>query len=121
MHEASGAYPRTSLSQSHRHPRSCFSFSILAVVPVLTTPNKQDAEDRSISTSIHQALLASLRLDLLPKTTIDVFINIIEADGLEACVAAGSIAASTALADAGIEMFGLVVACAAVSTFAGLG
>ncbi|TFK98925.1 3' exoribonuclease family, domain 1-domain-containing protein [Pterulicium gracile] len=73
----------------------------------------RDAEDRSISTSIHQALLASLRLDLLPKTTIDVFINIIEADGLEACVAAGSIAASTALADAGIEMFGLVVACAA--------
>ncbi|KAF7294919.1 hypothetical protein MIND_01030000 [Mycena indigotica] len=73
----------------------------------------RDAEDRSLAVAIHQALASSVRLELLPKSTIDVFITIIECDGLESCVAAGSIAASTALADAGIELFGLVVSCAA--------
>lgn len=73
----------------------------------------RDAEDRSLAVAIHQALLSSVRLELLPKSTIDIFIVIIEADGIEGCIASGSVAASTALADAGIEMFGLVVACSA--------
>ncbi len=33
---------------------------------------------------------------------------------MEGCVAAGSIAATTALADAGIEILGLVTSCSAV-------
>ena len=66
---------------------------------------------------IHQSLLPSLRLELFPKSTIDVFITVLEADGDAACVTAGSIAASAALADAGIEMLGLVAACSAC-TFA---
>ncbi|KAF8591995.1 ribosomal protein S5 domain 2-like protein [Ramaria rubella] len=73
----------------------------------------RDAEDRSIGVLIHQALVPALRLDLLPKSCIDVFITILENDGIEGCVASGSVAASTALADAGIEMFGLVMSCAA--------
>ncbi|KAJ7709871.1 ribosomal protein S5 domain 2-like protein [Mycena rosella] len=73
----------------------------------------RDAEDRSIAVAIHQALVSSVRLDLLPKSTIDIFITIIESDGLDGCVASGSVAASTALADAGIELFGLVTSCAA--------
>jgi exosome complex component MTR3 len=48
---------------------------------------------------------------LFPKSTIDVFITILEADGDAACIASGSVAASAALADAGIEMLGLVAAC----------
>jgi exosome complex component MTR3 len=40
---------------------------------------------------------------------------VIENDGLESCVASASMAASTALADAGIEMLGMVVACCSVS------
>jgi exosome complex component MTR3 len=75
----------------------------------------QDAEDRSIAVLIHQALVASIRLELFPKSTIDVFITIIENDGVEGCIAAGSVAASTALADAGVEMIGLVMSCSAVS------
>ena len=74
----------------------------------------QDAEDRSIAVQIHQALVPAVRLELFPKSTIDIFITIIENDGIEGCIAAGSIAASTALADAGIEMLGLVVSCSAV-------
>ncbi|KAJ7097895.1 3' exoribonuclease family, domain 1-domain-containing protein [Mycena belliarum] len=73
----------------------------------------RDAEDRSIAVAIHQALVSSVRLDLLPKSTIDIFITIIESDGLDGCVASGSVAASAALADAGIELLGLVTSCAA--------
>ncbi|KAH7914690.1 3' exoribonuclease family, domain 1-domain-containing protein [Hygrophoropsis aurantiaca] len=71
----------------------------------------RDAEDRSLAVSIHQAVVSSVRLELFPKSTIDVFITIIENDGLEGCIASGSIAASVALADAGIEMIGLVTSC----------
>lgn len=54
-------------------------------------------------------------LELLPKSSVDIFIIIIENDGIEGCIASGIIAASTALADAEIEMLGLVASCAAVS------
>lgn len=69
---------------------------------------------------IQQALLSSVRLELLPKSTIDIFITIIENDGIEGCIAAGSVAASAALADAGIDMLGLVVSCSAVGALSTL-
>ncbi|KZV91047.1 ribosomal protein S5 domain 2-like protein [Exidia glandulosa HHB12029] len=75
-------------------------------------PNR-DAEDRSIANLVHQALLPAVRLELLPKSSLDVFVTVLEADGLAGCVAAASIAASAALAHAGVEMFGLVTSCAA--------
>ncbi|TFY72675.1 hypothetical protein EVG20_g320 [Dentipellis fragilis] len=73
----------------------------------------RDAEDRSLAVHIQQSLAQSVRLELLPKSVIDIFITVIESDGNEACVAAGAVAASTALANAGIEMLGLVVSCVA--------
>ncbi|KAF9533015.1 mRNA transport regulator 3 [Crepidotus variabilis] len=73
----------------------------------------RDAEDRSIGMAIYQAIVASLRLETFPKSTIDIFITVLETDGIQGCVAAGSIAASTALADAGIEVIGLVASCSA--------
>ncbi|TRM62499.1 3' exoribonuclease family, domain 1-domain-containing protein [Schizophyllum amplum] len=76
----------------------------------------RDAEDRSIGVAIHQALLSSVRLELLPKSTVDIFLVIIEADGKEACIVNGAVAASAALADAGIEMLGLVSCCSAAVT-----
>ena len=75
---------------------------------------QEDAEDRSVSVLIQQSLLPAVRLELLPKSSIDIFLFVIENDGLEGCVASGSVAASTALANAGIEMLGLVVSCSAV-------
>jgi hypothetical protein len=78
----------------------------------------QDAEDRAVAVQVQQALTPAVRLELFPKSTIDIFLSIIETDGFESCVAAAIIAASTALADGGIEMLGLVAACAAVSSFA---
>jgi exosome complex component MTR3 len=76
----------------------------------------QDAEDRAVSSAIQQALLPSVRLELFPKSTIDVFITILDNDGTESCISAATVAASTALADAGIEMLGLVISCTAVGT-----
>ncbi|KAJ3516622.1 hypothetical protein NLJ89_g1009 [Agrocybe chaxingu] len=73
----------------------------------------RDAEDRSIAMAIHQALVSSVRLETFPKSTIDIFLTVVETDGIEGCVAAGSLAASTALADAGIEVLGLVMSCSA--------
>ncbi|KAF9454519.1 ribosomal protein S5 domain 2-like protein [Macrolepiota fuliginosa MF-IS2] len=73
----------------------------------------RDAEDRTIAMAIHQAIVSSVRLELLPKSTIDVFITVIEADGIESAIASASVAVSTALADAGIEILGLVVSCSA--------
>ena len=78
------------------------------------SPLVQDAEDRSIAVQIQQALLSAVRLELLPKATIDVFITVIENDGIDGCIASGSVAASAALADAGIEMLGLVASCSSV-------
>ena len=82
-----------------------------------TNPSLKDAEDRSVGLQIQQALVPAVRLELFPKSTIDVFITIIENDGLESCIASGVIAASAALAHAGIEMLGLVVSCSAVRIF----
>lgn len=74
----------------------------------------QDAEDRTIAIAVHQAIVSSVRLEQLPKATIDVFVTVIEADGIEGVIASASIAVSAALADAGIEILGLVVSCSAV-------
>lgn len=74
----------------------------------------QDAEDRTIAMAVHQAIVSSVRLELLPKATIDVLVTVIEADGIEGVIASASVAVSAALADAGIEIFGLVVSCSAV-------
>ncbi|KDN53523.1 mRNA transport regulator 3 [Tilletiaria anomala UBC 951] len=69
----------------------------------------KDAESASLGHHIHEALLPSLRLDLLPKASIDVLVQILEADGPEeSCIAAAVTVASTALAEAGIETYGLV-------------
>jgi 3' exoribonuclease family, domain 1 len=87
---------------------------VLLSTSVTIVEDLQDAEDRSIAVAIHQALVPSVRLELLPKSTIDVFITVIEADGMEGCISSGVVAASTALADAGIEMLGLVMSCSAV-------
>ncbi|ETS60178.1 hypothetical protein PaG_05719 [Moesziomyces aphidis] len=72
-------------------------------------------ESAHLSGLLHQALLPSLRLDLLPKASLDIHIMVLQTDGLEeSCIAAACMAASTALASAGIEMCGLVVGTVAL-------
>jgi len=71
-------------------------------------PSRREIE---LSKVIREALEPSLFLEYYPRTAIDVFIEVLQADGGTRC--ASITAASLALADAGIPMRDLVVACAA--------
>jgi exosome complex component RRP41 len=71
-------------------------------------PSRRDIE---LSKVIRQALEPSVFLEYYPRTSIDLFIEILQAHGGTRC--AGITVASLALADAGIPMRDLTVACAA--------
>ncbi|MCK4884882.1 exosome complex exonuclease Rrp41 [Candidatus Bathyarchaeota archaeon] len=71
-------------------------------------PSRRDVE---LSKVIRQSLEPAVFLEYYPKTSIQVYIEILQADGGTRC--AGITAAALALADAGIPMRDLVVACAA--------
>ncbi|ELU45185.1 mRNA transport regulator 3 [Rhizoctonia solani AG-1 IA] len=73
----------------------------------------RDAESPTLASQIHQSLLPAVRLELFPKSQLDVYVHILEVDGIESCVGAAATAASAALADAGIDMLGLAVSCTA--------
>lgn len=63
-----------------------------------------------------EALTPAVRIELLPKSVIDIYVNVLENDGTSSCLAAAIIASSVALADAGIEMLDQVTACSGVLT-----
>jgi exosome complex component RRP41 len=71
-------------------------------------PSRRDIE---LSKVIREALEPAIFLEYYPKTAIQVYIEILQADGGTRC--AGITTAALALADAGIPMRDLVVACAA--------
>jgi len=82
--------------------------------PFSTDTRKNPAPSRrevEISKVIREALQPALMLEDYPRATIDVYIEVLQADGGSRC--AGIAAASVALADAGINMRDLVPACAA--------
>jgi exosome complex component RRP41 len=60
---------------------------------------------------MREALEPALILEDYPRAAIDVFVEVLQADGGSRC--AGIAAASVALADAGINMRDIVSACAA--------
>jgi len=69
-------------------------------------PSRREIE---LSKVIREALAPAILLEQFPFATIDVFIEVINADGSTRC--ASIIAASLALASAGIPMKDLVAAC----------
>lgn len=71
-------------------------------------PSRREIE---ISKVIRESLEPSVFVEYYPRTMIDVFIEVLQADGGTRC--ASITAASLALADAGIPLKDLVVACAA--------
>lgn len=70
-------------------------------------PSRREIE---LSKVLREALSQAIMLEKFPSTAIDIFIEVLEADGSTRC--AGINAASLALADAGIPMRDLVAACA---------
>ena len=82
--------------------------------PFSVTERKNPAPSRreiEISKVIKEALAPAVILDQFPRTAVDVYIEILQADGGSRCAALD--AASVALADAGIPMRDMVCACAA--------
>lgn len=71
-------------------------------------PSRRETE---LSKVIREALEPTILLEQYPRTSIDLFIEVLQADGGTRC--AGLTVASLALADAGVPMRDLVVACAA--------
>jgi exosome complex component RRP41 len=71
-------------------------------------PSRREVE---LSKVIRESLEPAIFLEKFPRTSIDIFIEVLQADGGTRC--AGVTVASLALADAGIPMRDLIVACAA--------
>ena len=71
-------------------------------------PSRRETE---LSKVIRDALEPAIFCELYPRTVIDIFIEVLQADGGTRC--ASIAVASLALADAGIPMKDLVAACAA--------
>lgn len=72
---------------------------------------KGDRRSTEISLVIRQTMEACILIDQIPRTQIDIFVQVLQADGgtRSACINA----ASLALADAGIPMRDLVTSCSA--------
>ena len=71
-------------------------------------PSRREVE---LSKVIKESLEPALFLELYPRTGIDVYIEVLQADGGTRCAAIT--AAALAIADAGVPMRDLVVGCAA--------
>jgi exosome complex component RRP41 len=71
-------------------------------------PSRREVE---LSKVIKEALEPALFTELYPRTGVDVFVEVLQADGGTRC--ASITAAALAIADAGVPMRDLVVACAA--------
>lgn len=84
------------------------------MAPFSTEERKSPAPSRrelELSKVIREALEPSIMSEYFPRATIDIFIEVLQADAGTRC--AGITAASLALADAGIPMRELVAGCAA--------
>ncbi len=84
------------------------------MAPFSVDDRKRPGPDRrstEISKITAEALRPSLLLEGFPRSMVDIFIEVIEAEGGTRC--AGITAASVALVDAGIPMKDMVVGCAA--------
>jgi len=84
-----------------------------SMAPFSVAERKRPGPDRrsiEISKVIKEAFQPSVITELFPRTAIDLFIEVLQADAGTRC--AGLTAASVALADAGIPMRDLISSCA---------
>ncbi|TLZ61296.1 MAG: exosome complex exonuclease Rrp41 [Methanobacteriota archaeon] len=83
------------------------------MAPFSVTERKRPGPDRrsvEISKVISEAFASVVFVEQFPRTSVDIFIEVLQADAGTRC--AGLTAASVALADAGIPMRDLVTSCA---------
>ncbi len=105
--------PRPSMGRWDYNPfRAVLNFRY-NMAPFSVEERKRPGPDRrsiEISKVLREALEKIVFLDYFPRTRIDVFVEVLQADAGTRC--ASLTAASLALADAGIPMKGIVAACA---------
>ncbi|GFG30193.1 hypothetical protein Cfor_12709 [Coptotermes formosanus] len=70
-----------------------------------------DRKSQEMSMHLRQALQAAIRVEVYPRSQIDIFVEVLQADGGNYCTCVN--AATLALMDAGIPMTEYVVACTA--------
>lgn len=106
--------PKESHIRRFQRPDRAYIRCRYNMAPFSVDDRKRPGPDRrsvEISKITAEALQPSILLEKYPRSLIDIFIEVLEAEGGTRC--AGITAASVALADAGIPMKDMVVACAA--------
>lgn len=105
--------PKEALPKHISLPDRCILRCRYHMAPFSTPERKSPAPSRreiELSMVIRNALEPLVMTSLFPRTVIDIFIEVLQADGGTRC--AGLTAAVLALADAGIPLRGLAAACA---------
>ncbi|MBQ6443698.1 MAG: exosome complex exonuclease Rrp41 [Methanosphaera sp.] len=109
-----GVYgPRELFSKKHSKPDAAVLRCKYNMAPFSVTERKRPGPDRrstEISKLISEAITPCIFLEKYPRASIDVSIEVLEAEGGTRCL--GIIGASLALADAEIPMKDLISACA---------
>jgi exosome complex component RRP41 len=106
--------PRECLPKHFQDPYKARLLYRYNMAPFSVEERKRPGPDRrsvEISKISRQALEKVVFLEFFPRASIDVFVEVLQADAGTRC--AGLTAASVALADAGIPMRELIVSCAA--------
>ncbi len=106
--------PRELHPRHHQRPDKATLRCTYSMAPFSVTDRKRPGPDRrsmEISKVTREALESVVFTHLFPRTAIDVFIEVLQAEAGTRCV--GITAASLALADAGVPMKDLITACAA--------
>eukprot|EP00761_Pharyngomonas_kirbyi_P007307 gb/GECH01007317.1/.p1 GENE.gb/GECH01007317.1/~~gb/GECH01007317.1/.p1 ORF type:complete len:257 (+),score=56.38 gb/GECH01007317.1/:1-771(+) len=73
--------------------------------------HKNREEEKQFAIAMREALETSVCLDKFPKSSVDIYAMVLEADG--GVLSSAITCASLALADAGIEMYDMIAACSA--------
>ena len=114
-HAIAGVFGPKSLYPKHlENPEKAILRARYSMAPFSTSSRKRPGPGRreiEISKVTREALEPALILHEFPKTVIDIFIEIVQADA--STRVAGINASSLALADAGVPMKDLVASCAA--------
>jgi len=105
--------PREAHPRHLQHPSRALVQCRYNMAPFSVSDRKRPGPDRrsvEISKVTSEAFSAVVFTEQFPRTSVDIFIEVLQADAGTRC--AGITAASVALADAGIPMRDLVVSCA---------
>ncbi len=109
-----GVYgPKELYSKKHSKPDGAVLRCKYNMAPFSVTERKRPGPDRrstEISKLISEAITPAIFLEKYPRSSIDISIEVLEAEGGTRCL--GIVGASLALADAEIPMKDLITACA---------